>query len=152
MGMEMPSFEPVPEEKKEEIAEPKKEKSGFSKLTEKIKTGTALAAAIAGIGMSEMSEAHAADKPQSARTTERVTHSGRKDLNKTIQTPLGEIRYTNPLDVLTMDVPLRHKIIKNTTGFSGAVVIRDSKIAGGAKVMHTSRVVQQGSQSRRLRK
>ncbi|MDO8620486.1 MAG: hypothetical protein Q7R64_04020 [bacterium] len=144
----MPSFEQVPEEKK---AEPKKEKSGFSKFTEKIKTGTALAAAIAGIGMSEMSEAQGADRLQANRTTERVIHSGRQGLDKAIQTPLGEIRYTNPLKALTADVGYRPRVVKNTTAFSASISGYDSQVGIRAKATHSSRVVNQGSQSRKIR-
>jgi len=149
MGMEMPSFEQVPEGKK---VEPKDEKnSGLSKLTEKIKTGIALGTAIAGIGMSEMNEAQGADRPAPTRTAERVTHSGRQDLNKTVQTPLGEIRYTNPLDALTADVGYRPKVIRHTTSFGASVGGVNNKVRVHLETRHSDRVVSPGSQSRKIR-
>ncbi len=147
MGMEMPSFEQVPEEKK---VEPKKEKSGFSKFTEKIKTGTALAAAIAGIGMSGLSEAQGADRLQSTRTAENLSHSSKQTGEKTVQTPLGKITYTNPLDALTVDVGYQPKVIKHTTSFGVSLGGVNNKVGVHLETRHSDRVVNPGSQSRHL--
>lgn len=138
----------VPQEEK--VTLPKKEKTGFSKITDKIKTGIALGTAIAGIGMSELNEAQGADRLPPSRRVEQATPS-QSSTEKTIETPLGPLTYTNPIDALLTRVPYKPKIIKKTTSFSAGLAGHNKQIVGKAQVRHSSRVINQGSQSRRIK-
>ncbi len=151
MGMEMPSFEQVPEKKKEEVVTPRPEKSGLSHFADKVKTGIALAVAIGGVGMSEMNEAHAADRLQATRTTENLKHPSTPSGEKTVQTPLGKVTYTNPLDALLTPVRYQPKVIRHTTSFGASVGGVNNKVGVHLEARHSDHVVNPGSQSRKVR-
>ncbi len=146
--MEMPSFEPVPEEKK--VSEPEKKKPGF---LQKGKNFIALGAALAALSSEPVSpEAQGADRPQSSRTTERVTHRDNLGIKRTtVKTVGGPLTWANPIDVLTADVGYRPKVVRNTTAFSVGVAGNNARFKIEAQRRHSSQVVNQGSQNRRIK-
>lgn len=140
----------VPEE--ETVAQPKKEKTGLSKMVNKVKTGIALGTAIAGIGMSDITETQGADRLHPVRAAERGAHPKKHSAEKTVDTFLGPLTYTNPLDALLTRVPYRPKVIKKNVSFSVGVAGRNARIGARAEVRQSSHVVDRGSQSRKLKR
>lgn len=146
--MEMPSSEQAPEEKK--ISEPEKKKPG---LLGKAKNFIALGAALTALNSEPVSiEAQGADRSYRPRTSERVAHPNRQSVEKTIETPLGPLTYTNPLDALLTRVPYHPKVIKKTYSFSADISGHNAKIEGKVRAGQSSRVVHPGSQSRKFKK